>query len=429
MKIDKTKSTKTSTVLLVSASEEELKDIKRQVLNKLRPTVKAAGFRPGRAPDNIVERELGSNILAQEFLESAISIIYHRALGLEELRPIGQPEVSLKKFAPFTELQVEYSIELFPDLKLADYKNLKSELKSVKVTDKDVLKVVDQLRSRMAERKTVNRAVKTNDEVTIDFKGLNEKGDVIAGASGTDFPLRIGSETFVPGFEENLVGLKPDETKSFTVTFPKDYRTKSLQGAKVKFEINVKKIEELHLPKVDDELAKKIGPFKDLDELKKDIKEQLESEKYEQNKSEQREDLVKQLIEKSDIPVPEKMLEKIKDELWQEFRQNLMMRGIEDKVYFEQNGTTREEYEKKEVLPAAKKRIKASFALSEVANIENLSMSKEELEESIKLLRERYSDEEAQKQLDKPEVREDIAMQLLTQKAIDKLVEFNDKKS
>jgi trigger factor len=423
MQITKAKQTKVSVELTVTADEAELLDIKRQVLNGLRPQVKASGFRPGKAPDKVVEKELGADVVQKEFLDEALAQLFSRAIQQENIKLLGQPTVNVQKYVPYTELAFVAEIELRPTVTLPELKTLKATVKPEPVTDERIDEVLENLRKRAAQKQSVKRAAKSGDEAVINFTGKDAKGKPVPGAEGKDMPLLLGSSTFIPGFEDQLIGLKKGDTKSFTLTFPKDYHAKGLQSAKVTFDITVKDVMELELPKLDDEFVVKASPFKTVKELREDVSKQLEEEYARQASKAQREEVVGQLLEKTKLDIPPKFLEQTMDEVREDFRRSIAERGQDEDGFYEREGTDKDTYEKTELRPVAERRTKGSLILGTVADQEEIS--REELDAYIDFLRQQYAkDAKALEQLDRPQVREDIAMQMLTERTIDRLVEL-----
>jgi trigger factor len=248
--------------LTITAVEADLSPLKQNTLKKLAPQVKLAGFREGKVPLNLVEKNLDQSAFQSEFLDAAVNALYNEALNREDLRPVSNPELVMKKFVPYTTLEFVLTVAVIGEVKMADYKKITMKKVAVIVRPKEVNDVIASLQKRLAERNPVERAAKDGDEVTIDFKGTDSKGEAVAGAEGVDYPLTLGSNSFIPGFETNLIGVKPGESKVFTITFPKDYGVKALQGKKVSFATIVKSVNELVEPKLDDDFAAKAGPFK-----------------------------------------------------------------------------------------------------------------------------------------------------------------------
>lgn len=410
--------------LTISATTVDLAEYKDIVLKKLARDVRLQGFRQGKAPLALVEKNIDQNVLQTEFLDLAMTELYIKAAAAEKVRPVTRPAVSVKKFVPFTNLDFEVTTEVVGTLKLADYKKIKLTKPKTEVSAKDVNDVISSLKLRIAEKKEVDRAAKKNDEVWIDFKGEDLKGKPVAGADGKDYPLVIGSNTFIPGFEDNVAGLKANDEKSFTLTFPQDYGAKALAGQKVKFTVTVKKVNEVVEPAIDDAFAAKVGPFKSLKDLKDDIKKQLTAEKQNEVDRQYSSDLVEKITDKSTIKIPDTMIDQQVEHNLREFTQNLAYRGQTLKEFVESEDTTEEKYRKEVLVPEAEKQVKASLVLAEIAEKENLNVTPEELEVRIQILKGQYQDPQMQAELDKPENRQDIGSRMLTEKVLQKLADY-----
>jgi trigger factor len=291
------------------------------------------------------------------------------------------------------------------------------------VSAKDVNEVMTNLQKRLAERSEVKRAAKEGDEVIIDFAGSDEEGKPISGADGKDYPLNLGSKSFIPGFEDNILDMKAGEEKEFKVTFPKDYGVAELQSKKVTFKVTAKKVQELKEPKLDDELAKKAGPFKTVAELKADIKTQLKAEREREAQNQYENKLIQQIVEKSTVQIPEVLIEEQAQRLEDEEKRNLVYRGQTWQEHLDAEGVTEEEHRIRHK-PDAELRVKAGLILSEIADREQLSVEPEELEIRLQMLKGQYKDPSMQTELDKPENQQEIAAQLLTEKTIAKLVDY-----
>lgn len=428
MQITTSQPSDTEAVMTVSAAAEELMPIKETVLKKLQPQLNLAGFRKGKAPLPLVEKNLDQAMLQTEFLEEAVSTLYADAIRKEKLRPVDRPEIQISKFVPFTELEFKATLPVVGNIKLPDYKKIMKEKPEVKITAKDVDQVLNSLQKQLAEKKDVDRAAEDGDQAWIDFVGVDDKGEPIKGADGKDYPLALGSNTFIPGFEENIVGLKPGDEKTFTLTFPKDYGMKALANKKVTFTVNVTKVQEVIEPKLDDEFAKKVGPFESIKQLKEDIKKQLQHEKQHEADRKFESELISEIGEKTKVSVPQVLVDEQIEALIRELRQNLTYRGQTWQEYLEAEGKTEEEYRKEELTPQAEKRVKASLALAEIAEAEGIDVSVEELEIRIQILKNQYQDNSMRAELDKPENRRDIASRLLTEKTVARLVSYVTKK-
>jgi trigger factor len=275
----------------------------------------------------------------------------------------------------------------------------------------------------MAERAETDRAAKTGDELIIDFVGTDKEGQKINGADGKDYPLLIGSNTFIPGFEENLLGAKAGEQKQFEVTFPKDYGVAALQNKKVDFKVDVKKIHELKEPKIDDEMAKKAGPFKNLAELKADVKKQLLDEKKRQTEIDYQNELLKRISDKTQIEVPKGLVDEETSRMEEQEKQNLAYRGQTWQEHLAEEGVTEQQHRERHK-PEAAERVKVGLILSEIAETEGLKVTPEEVDLRLQILKGQYQDQQMQAELDKPANRRDIEARLMTEKTLAKLTEY-----
>jgi trigger factor len=417
----------TKVKLTLVADPELLRAEKDKTLRLFAGNVKIQGFREGKAPLNMIEKHVEPARLQSEFLEHAVNRLYMAALDHEKLRPVVQPEVKITKFVPFETLEVEAEVEVVGEIHLADYKKVKASKQKVAVDAKEVDEVIANLRTREAEKKDVERAAKDGDQVWIDFTGVDAKTkEPINGADGKDYPLVLGSNTFIPGFEPNLVGAKPGEVKTFDLTFPKDYGVKALQSRKVEFSVTVKKVQEVIEPKLDDAFAAKVGPFKTVADLKADIRQELLARKEADAEQRFADELIVKIAEKTKVAIPETLITEQVERLEQEQRQNLLYRGQTWPEFLESQGLTEETYRKQQ-RPAAELRVKAGLILSRISELENLDVTSEELDAQMQALSARYPDPKMQAELAKPEARRTIASRILTDKTVAKLREYASK--
>ncbi len=424
MQVTTKKLSDTKIQLTLVADDQLLQAVKQEVLRELGQNVKVAGFREGKAPQSIIEKNIDQARLQTEFLEHAINRLYGLGVEQEKLRPVAQPQVKISKFVPFETLEIEAEVEVVGEVKLPDYKKIKLTKEKVSIAAKEVDDVIANLRQREAEKKDVDRAAKDGDQVWIDFKGVDAKTkEPIKGADGQDYPLALGSNTFIPGFETNLIGVKPGEEKTFTLTFPKDYGVKALQNRKVTFTVTAKKVTELVEPKLDDAFAAKVGPFKTVAELKDDVKKQLQAEKEYRADQKYADDLLTKITDKSKVSIPETLIKEQVELLERDQRQNLMYRGQTWQEFLEAEGLNEESFREKQ-RPTAEMRVKAGLVLAEIAEAEKIEITAAELDAQMAAIKQRYPDPAMQAELAKPEARRDIASRMLTEKTIAKLTAY-----
>ena len=417
----------TNVKITVSASAEILKNAHETVLKQMRSTMKLPGFREGKAPLNIIEKNADQGRLQANFIDEAVNELYRQTVIAEDLRPVAQPSISVKKFVPFSLLEVEIEVEVIGKIEIADYKKIRIAKKPVKVSDKDIDEVIVSLQERFADAKGVTRAAKDGDQVVIDFKGTDTKtGEPISGADGKAYPLVIGSNSFIPGFEPKLIGLKPSEEKTFDITFPKDYGTKSLQSKKVTFEVKVNQINELTKGKIDDDFASKVGPFKSVKELKDDIRKQLKLEKEQKENQLYESEVIAKITNDSKLVVPDSIIEDQIERSELEEKQSLTYRGQTWQEHLDQEGLTEAEH-REQNRPAAANIVKSSLILSEIAQKENITVTQEDVEIRVQLLKGRYTDPQMQAELNKPENLTGIRNQLLTEKTFEFLTNIASK--
>jgi trigger factor len=414
----------TTVKLSVIADEKELSDIKKSVVDRLGKNVKLPGFREGKAPSSVVEKQLDQPSLQAEFLNDAVNELYSEAAREKQIRAVKEPQVSINKFVPFTTLEFTAEIEAVGEIKLADYTKVKVTPKKASVTAEEINGVIENLRDRAAEKQDVKRAVKDGDEVTIDFKGTDAKTkESIEGADGTAYPLVIGSKSFIPGFEEELIGLKLDGKKTFNITFPKDYGAKELQNRLVSFEVDVKAIKELVKPKLDDKFVASVGPFKTVAELKADVKIQLQKEKQSEEDQKLNNEILQQIADKTDVALPETLIEEEIDRLEDEEKRSIAYRGQTWQEHLDLEKVTADEHRTRQ-RGLAETRIKTGLILGEISEKEGIAVTADELETRLNLLKSQYQDPNMQAELDKPENQRDLYSRLLIEKTIERLREI-----
>ncbi|HMS31639.1 MAG TPA: trigger factor, partial [Candidatus Saccharibacteria bacterium] len=361
----------TKVKLTITLGLEELVHAKQHELQEQAKSVKVAGFRKGKAPLTVVEKQLDENQLQVSVINHAINDFYGKAVEEQKLRTLNQPDVTIGKFVPFTELEFVAEVEIMPKVKLGDYKKIKKTVAKVTVTEKDVEDVLSNLRSQMAEKKDSEKPAKKGDDVIIDFTGTDKEGKAVSGASGTDYSLNLGSNSFIPGFEDGLIGVKKGDTKELKLSFPKDYHAQTLAGTAITFNVTVMNVKSVTLPEVNDEFAAKVGPFKTAKELNADIKKQLEEQKQQEALNKMKDELVEELVKKSEFKLPEVLVNDQIAMLEQDFSQNLVYRGMTKAEYLNQAGfKDEEEWKKNELQPQAERRVSVGMVLAEVAEQE-----------------------------------------------------------
>jgi len=417
---------KNSSIKFQVVAELDSKDLNKQknrAVKKLGNGVKVPGFRAGTAPAKLVEERLDENQVRNEIASGCVDAAFAGAIKEFKLDIIGTPKLEIKELIDGEKMVIEFIGDIKPEITLPDYSKWPKVKLDPKVDLKEVDLTIEQLRENMAESVDVDRAAKDGDKVWLDFDGRDEKNDKIPGAKSKNYPLILGSRSFIPGFEEEIIGLKNGEEKEFKITFPKDYHAESLQNKKVVFKIKINRVTELKKPELDNEFAKKIGGFDTVEALKEDIKAGL-TERAERNA---REDAKDQLAEKlgdgAKMEIPEILVE-----------ENIEVGLHNAKHQAEQNGKKWEDFVKesgfkdeadliaKEAKPQAEKQVKISLALRALAEKEKLEVTKEELAEYTSVLLQQYSNPQAQAQIMSENEQARIEGRLLADKVLNYLL-------
>ena len=420
MQVTRKDISETKVKLTIELGLEELTHAKQHELQEQAKTMKVTGFRPGKAPLSIVEKQIDSNQLQAGVINHAINDFYGQALEKDKLHTLGQPQIEVGKFVPFTELTFTAEVEIMPAIKLGDYTKIKKEAAKVTVTAKEIDDVIQNLATRSAIKEDSDKPAKNGDDVTIDFEGTNDKGEKVAGASGTDYVLGLGSNSFIPGFEEGLVGVKKGDKKELKLTFPKDYHAKPLAGTKVTFAVTVKNVQASTAPKIDDKFAASVGPFNNLADLKKDVKTQLQDQKQTEADNKLKDSIIEELVKKSKFVLPEILTNDQIAMLEHDFDQNLVYRGITKAEYLKQEGfKTEADWKAKELQPQAERRVSVGMILAEVAEKEDITVTEVEVAERISVYKQQYQQSAAQ--FDTPDMQREVASRILTEKTVDRL--------
>ncbi|MBP5511774.1 trigger factor [Candidatus Saccharibacteria bacterium] len=426
MKVTTKKLSDTSVEIKVVLDKADLKEAEEKAIARLVKDVKIEGFRKGKAPLDVAKKNINPNDLASVSLDIAVRTSVPKAFEESKSAPLMIPNVEVTKFVPGETVEYTAKADILPEVKLGDYKKLGVKKEVAKATEKDVKEILENIQNSDAEKKVAKKKAEMGDEVVIDFEGSLD-GVKFEGGAAKNFKLGLGSHQFIPGFEEGIVGHEAGDRFDLELTFPKDYHADNLAGKKAVFNVLVKQVNESIKPALDDELAQKCGPFKTIDDLKADIKKNIELQNAAKADEKFKDDLVNALVEKSKVSAPEIM---VKDQLRiirQDIEANAARQGLHFEDYLKQTGQTEEDWEKM-AREIAEKRVKASLCLQILARDEKIEAEDEIVEAKINELREVYKkSKEALKNLKDPNVRQDIKNRLTIEKTLNFLVEVNSK--
>lgn len=425
MKTKLKKLSDTRVELTVTLDAEDLKKAAEKALEKLAKEVKVEGFRAGKVPTDVAKKFIPENDLNAETIDFAVRTTVIPAFRESEKSPLVAPNVNVTKYVPGEMAEYTAVADIIPEIKLGDYKNLGVKKEENKVDKKDVENILENIRKSFAEKKVAKKAAENGDEVVIDFVGKKD-GKPFDGGSAKDYRLELGSKTFIPGFEEGIIGHESGDKFDLELTFPKDYGVKDLAGKKVVFETLLKQVSEVKKPELDDELAKKCG-LKTLDDLKKDIETNIKSQNEARIVEKFKNDLVTALVKASKVPTPEILIEDQVKMIRDDVTRNAASRGMKFEEFVKKSGQTLEDWEK-EAKKVAETRVKGSLALQELAVENKITVSDEDVNAKIAELRDVYKkSKEALENLKNPNVKMEIKNRLVIEKTLDFLVKANSK--
>jgi len=419
MKINNKKLENAIVELTVAFDSEEWKATQEKALDKLAKNVKIDGFRPGKAPAAMVRARVSKASVLEEATDMILQTKFVEILTEANVEPVAQPALSVQK-VDADELEVQILVPVKPQVELAEYKGLEVKKGRVTVTKKEIEEQLANYQTQFAEL-TVKEGGKVakGDTAVIDFEGFVD-GVAFEGGKGENYPLEIGSGSFIPGFEDQVIGMTVDKEQDIVVTFPEDYGAADLAGKEATFKVTVHEIKEKHLPEIDDELAKdvNIDGVETLDQLKDHIKANIKTRKESENENKFMDDLYKAIVASSKVEDSDALLEQEQGLMLQEIEQNLQRQGLNFEVYQQFTGKSKDDI-KEDIKPQAEERVKLNAILAAIIEEEKLAVSDEELETELKTIAEYY-----QKELD--EVKKifegnmsRIENDLLTRKAVD----------
>ena len=406
--------------LTATLDADDLKKAEDLAVEELAKEVRVEGFRKGKVPMEVAKKFIPENDLDAKTMDLSVRMTVVSAFEQEKQMPLLRPEISITKFVPGEMLEYVATVET-----LGDWKNLGVKRETAKIEEKDIKGVLDNIAKSFSEKKAIKRAAKLGDEVIIDFVGKKD-GVAFPGGSADNYPLLLGSGNFIPGFEDGIVGHEPGDKFDLELTFPKDYGVEDLAGVKTVFGVLLKQVNEVTEPKIDDELAKKVGPFKDLKALKEDIKKNLAIQTEERLDNKFKDDLIKALVKKSKIgDIPEILVNDQMHGIRDNLERNAQSQGMSAEDYLKRGGETMESWEK-QAKKVAEENVKASLCLQTLAVTEKVTVDDKLVEAKIAELKDVYrKSPEALKNLKDPAVKQDIKNRLTIEAAIDKLAKAN----
>lgn len=404
----------------VTVSSEAFSEACKQAYLKGRKNIQLPGFRKGKATQGMIEKMYGEGA----FFEEALDIVYPEAVSSAieeaELKVVDAPfDLEIPVMSKAEGVEMKMKVTTYPEVKLGEYKGLKAVKLPTEATDEDVeneLKQMQERNSRLVD--ITDRAAEMGDTATIDFEGFTD-GVAFEGGKGENYPLELGSGSFIPGFEEQVAGHKVDEEFDVNVTFPEEY-AEELAGKDAVFKCKIHEIKSKELPELDDEFAKDVSEFDTLDEVKEDLKKQITEKKENDAKIDLENQLLEQVVENMEAEIPECMFAKRTDEMMQEYGYRLQMQGLDLETYLKYMGQDMETF-KASFKDGAEKQVKVSVALAAIMEAESIEATDEEIDAQAAKIGEQYG-------MDADQVKKAIPADQLTEdikrnKAVDLIVE------
>ena len=403
---------KSRVALTIETSAEEFEAAVNKAYLKMRGKINVPGFRVGKAPRKIIEKMYGAEVFYEEAVNIILPDAYEAAVKEQELEVVGYPQVELESCTK-DGVVFKCTVAVYPEVKLGQYKGLEAPKAEVKVAAADVNARLKEMADRNSRLVSVERAVKKGDTADIDFEGF-DNGVAFDGGKGENFDLEIGSGSFVPGFEEQLIGMKAGEEKDIDITFPENY-TPELAGKPVVFHVKVNEVKEKQVPAIDDEFAKDVSEFDTLKDLKADIKKKLTAERTESAQRAFEDVLMAKVAEGIEADIPEEMVELQAERMMEQFKQQLASQGIPFDQYLKMTNTAEADFRKQAQGPAADQ-VKMDLAVEAIIKAEGLEASDEDVENEMKSVAEKYGmDLDTVKKYLRPE---DVKEQVIREKVV-----------
>lgn len=401
--------------LVIEAAAEEFEAGLNSAYNKNKSKISLPGFRKGKAPRKMVEKMYGAEVFYEDAANSIIPDAYAKAADECGLELVSQPKINVTQMEAGKPFIFEAVVATKPEVELGQYKGLEVTKADKEASDADVeeeLKRVQDQNSRTVS--VTDRAVKDGDNTVIDFEGFVD-GVAFEGGKGTDYPLTIGSHSFIDTFEEQIIGMNIGDEKEINVTFPEEYHVDDLKGKPAMFKVSVKEIKEKQLPELNDEFAQDVSDFDTLAEYKDDLKNKIADRKTREAKAKQEDEAIEKIIEASKMDIPEAMITSQVNRMLEDFAQRLQQQGLSVEQYFQYTGATADKI-MEEMKPEAVKRIQSRLVLEAVVKAENIEISEEEFEAELKKMAETYKMEldqikEFMGDYEKKQIKDDLAIQ------------------
>ena len=409
--------------LTIEVSAEELEKALQGAYNKQKKNISIPGFRKGKVPRQMIEKMYGPEVFYDDAANQLIPEAYGKVYDEEDLEIVSQPKIDIVQIEKGKPFIFTAEVALKPEVTLGEYKGLKVEKISNRVTQKEIdAKLAEEQEKNARTVSVTDRPVQDKDEVVLDFEGFVD-GVAFEGGKGENYPLTIGSGSFIPGFEDQLIGANLEEEKEVRVTFPEEYHAKDLAGKDAVFKCTVHEIKVKELPELDDEFASDVSEFETLDAFKADIKAKIKEQKIAEGKRKQEDKAVEEAVANAQMDIPDAMIDTEVRQMANDFAQRLQQQGLTMDQYFQFTGMTAEKMTE-ELKPQALKRIHTRLVLEAIVKAENIEISDEKIDEEIQKMAESYKMEaEKLKEFMGENEKKQMKLDMAVQEAVTFLVE------
>ena len=419
VKVEKTEN-KNEVKLSFTVEAEKFEEAMKKVYSKTAKYFNIPGFRKGKAPMQLVERQYGSEIFYEDAFNELVPDLYDEAIKENSIEAVSKPDIDITQMEKGKDLIFTATVQTKPEVKLGKYKGIEIKKIEYNVSDEEINHELGHMQERNSRLISVeDRPVEEGDITVIDFEGFVD-GVPFEGGKAENHELEIGSKTFIPGFEDQIIGMKIDEERDINVKFPEEYFSKDLAGKDATFKVKLHEIKKKELPELDDEFAKDVSEFDTLDELKKSIKEKIEEENKNKEKYETEEEAIKTVCENTEIDIPSGMVELEIDNMIKDIEARLSYQGLKLEQYLQMMGKTESEM-RTEFEEQAKRSVKSRLVLEAIATAEDTLPTDEEVTEKIKEMAKQYNRDEKEL-LENEQLKSYLADSMKTEKAIDFIV-------
>lgn len=408
--------------LEITVDAEKFENAMKKVYFQNAKYINIPGFRKGKAPMNIVEKYYGAEIFYEDAFNEVATEAYDEAIDTNKIDVVSRPTVDIVQMEKGKDVIFTAVVQVKPEVELGKYKGIEIKKIEYPVKDEDVQNEIKQMQDKNSRLVTVDdRALENGDTATIDFEGFVD-GVAFEGGKGENYPLTIGSHSFIDNFEEQIIGMNIGDEKEINVTFPEEYHAEELKGKPAMFKVKVNEIKEKVLPELDDDFAQDVSDFDTLAEYKDDLKKTIAERKANEAKAKKEDEAIAKIIESSKMDIPEAMVNTQVNRMLEDFAQRLQMQGLSVEQYFQYTGVTAEKIIE-DMKPEAVKRIQSRLVLEAVVKAEGLTASEEEFQDELNKMAEQYKMEiekvkEFMGEYEEKQIKEDIAIQ----KAVDVIV-------